>query len=84
MIAPFNPISIMKENVKQALYEFIKAVLLALVGFISAVLVTSCGSTTRALIRNHAESTSTTVTITTNNPTNWQVNPSVDTSINPR
>lgn len=37
----------------------------------------SCGSTTKAIIKNGADSTSTTVSISTNNPTNWQVTPDV-------
>lgn len=40
-------------------------------------LCVSCGSTAKALIRNNAEATTTTVTITTNNPSNIEVSPDV-------
>lgn len=40
-------------------------------------LCVSCGSTAKAFIRNNAEATTTTVTITTNNPSNIEVSPDV-------
>lgn len=43
-------------------------------------LCVSCGSTAKALIRNNAEATTTTVTITTNNPSNIEVSPDVSLS----
>lgn len=62
---------------------WLRALLYALVAAIALIVsmsLSACGSTTRATIRNMADSTSTSVTITTNNPTNWQVTPDVSLS----
>ena len=64
---------------------WVRAIVLLLISglaLIASMSLTACGSTTRATIRNMADSTSTSVTITTNNPTNWQVTP--DVSLTPR
>lgn len=39
--------------------------------------LTSCGAITKATIRNGATGVSTSVTISTNNPTDWTVSPDV-------
>lgn len=70
----------MTEKTKKALIECIKDILLAIVGFLTAVFVTSCG-TTRAVITNRAENTSTEVKITTNNPTSVNVNPNTSVEL---
>lgn len=54
----------------------IRVLLMLAVATIVVLLSTSCGSTTRATIRNNADGTTTSVTITTNNPTQMEVNPS--------
>lgn len=74
------------ENLKK-IFEWTKKLpiwLRAIVYLMTAVLVliaslslSACGATTKATIRNFADSTSTTVTITTNNPTDWNVTPNV-------
>lgn len=51
-----------------------------LVGFYAFFSLCSCGSTVRATISNRAEGVTTTVSITTSNPTSVTVSP--DTSIN--
>ena len=66
----------MKENVKKALIELVKAIALAVAGFVAAVLTTGCGSTTKASVRHIADTATTTISITTNNPSNIEVNPS--------
>lgn len=63
---------------KKVLVELTKAILTAIVAALGTLYATSCGSTTKAYIRNAADGTSTTVSITTNNPTNWQVSPNTD------
>ncbi|QCS36684.1 hypothetical protein [Capybara microvirus Cap3_SP_612] len=68
----------MKETTKRALLEFAKTVLNAFIAFLTATLVVSCGSTTKAIIKNGADSTTTTVSITTNNPTDWNVSPNTE------
>lgn len=70
----------LSEKAKNALFEFLRAILAAIVALVTAITASSCGSTTRAVITNRAASTQTTVSITTNNPTNWTVSP--DTDIN--
>lgn len=67
-----KPIS---EKTKNALLEFLRALLAAVVALVTALTASSCGATTRAVITNRADSTQTTVSITTNNPTNWTVSP---------
>lgn len=70
----------LSEKAKNALFEFLRAILAAIVALVTALTASSCGATTRAVITNRADSTQTTVSITTNNPTNWDVSP--DTDIN--
>lgn len=72
----------MTEKFRNALLECIKDILLAIVGFVSALFVTSCG-TTRAVITNRAENTTTEVKITTNNPTTVNVNPETRVDFTP-
>lgn len=68
----------LSEKAKNALFEFLRAILAAIVALITALTASSCGATTRAVITNRADSTQTTVSITTNNPTNWTVSPDTD------
>lgn len=59
--------------------KIVVSVLLSLLCAVSIFLsLTSCGAVTRATVRNGADRTSTSVTITTNNPTNWTVTPEVE------
>lgn len=48
------------------------------------VLLSSCGSTVRATISNKAEGVSTTVSITTSNPTSVTVTPDTDVNYKPQ
>ncbi len=79
-----NPIKLLinmkplSEKAKNALFEFLRAILAAFVALVTALTASSCGATTRAVITNRADSTQTTVSITTNNPTNWDVSPVTD------
>lgn len=78
---PIKSLIIMKplsEKAKNALFEFLRAILAAIVALVTALTASSCGATTRAVITNRADSTQTTVSITTNNPTNWDVSPDTD------
>ena len=68
----------LSEKAKNALFEFLRAILAAIVALVTALTASSCGATTRAVITNRADSTQTTVSITTNNPTNWDVSPDTD------
>lgn len=68
----------LSEKTKQALLEFMRALLAAIVALVTALTASSCGATTRAVITNRADSTQTTVSITTNNPTNWNVSPDTE------
>lgn len=70
----------LSEKTKQALLEFMRALLAAIVALVTALTASSCGATTRAVITNRADSTQTTVSITTNNPTNWNVSPDTHVS----
>lgn len=70
----------LSEKSKQALLEFMRALLAAFVALVTALTASSCGSSTRAVITNRADSTQTTVSITTNNPTNWNVSPDTNVS----
>lgn len=70
----------LSEKTKQALLEFMRALLAAIVALVTALTASSCGATTRAVITNRADSTQTTVSITTNNPTNWNVSPDTNVS----
>ncbi len=47
------------------------------------MLLSSCGSTVRATIANKAEGVSTTVSITTTNPTSISVTPDTDLNYKP-
>ena len=66
----------MKESTKKALLELAKALASAILGFLAAILTASCGSTTKASVRHIADTATTSITITTNNPSNIEVNPS--------
>ncbi len=61
---------------------WIRAIATALLSILIGLLVwmsfTSCGAVTRATVRNTADGTSTSVTISTNNPTSWTVSPDVE------
>ncbi len=70
----------MKESTKKALLELAKALASAILGFLAAILTASCGSTTKAMVKNPTSSSVTSITITTNNPSNIEVNPSVDST----
>ena len=70
----------LSDKTKQALFEFLRALLAAIVALVTALTASSCGSTTRAVITNRADSTQTTVSISTNNPTNWNVSPDTQVS----
>lgn len=60
-----------------------KSISLLVIALISAVLLfTSCG-VTRAVVTNRAEGTTTTISITTNNPTEVNTTPDVDLSVKP-
>lgn len=48
------------------------------------ILLSSCGSTVRATISNKAEGVSTTVSITTSNPTSVTVTPDTDVNYKPQ
>ncbi len=74
----------LSDKTRQALLEFLRALLAAIVALVTALTASSCGATTRAVITNRADSTTTTVTITTNNPTNWTVSPDVNLQNNPK
>lgn len=73
----------LSETAKKALVEFIRAVAMAAIAFLTAVFVPSCG-TTRAVITNRADNTSTEVKISTNNPTTVNVNPSTTVDFTPK
>lgn len=56
-----------------------KILLPLLVAIMAAVyLLTSCGSTVRATVTNRAEGVTTTLSVTTNNPSSVTVNPDTD------
>lgn len=58
--------------------KWLLGVLAALAALVTAVFcLESCGSTTRALVRNNSDGNTVTVTVSTNNPTNWEVKPDV-------
>lgn len=70
----------MKESTKKALIELSKALASAILGFVTALLTASCGSTTKATVRHSSDYSETNITITTNNPSNIEVNPSIDST----
>lgn len=49
---------------------------------VAVYLLTSCGSTVRATVTNRAEGVTTTVSVTTNNPSSVTVNPDTDVQFN--
>lgn len=57
---------------------------LLLAALLIVVLLSSCGSTVRATISNKAEGVSTTVSITTSNPTSVTVSPDTDVNYKPQ
>lgn len=61
--------------------KLVGSLITAIAAIIVALLTASCGSTTRATIRNCASGTSTEVRITTNNPTSVSVSPTTDVTI---
>lgn len=71
----------LSDKTKSALFEFLRALLAAIVAFVTALLSTGCGSTTKALINNRAEGVTTTVTIRTENPTQITVSPDTDADV---
>ena len=56
---------------------------LLLAALMIVVLLSACGSTVRATISNKAEGVSTTVSITTSNPTSVTVSPDTDVNYKP-
>lgn len=48
------------------------------------ILLASCGSTVRATVTNRAEGVTTTVSVTTNNPSTVNVSPDTDVKFNPK
>lgn len=62
--------------------KLVGSLVTAIAAIVIALLTVSCGSTTRAVVRNNATGTSTEVKITTNNPTSVSVSPTTD--INPK
>lgn len=58
------------------------SVLLAALAVFGSISLSSCG-TTRAVVTNRAEATTTTIKITTNNPTSVDASPDVDLSLTP-
>lgn len=62
--------------------KLVGSLVTAIAAIVVALLTASCGSTTRAMVRNNATGTTTEVKITTNNPTSVSVSPSTD--INPK
>lgn len=65
-----------KETLLKVL-ELIKTILIAVIAYFS---VSACG-TTRAVVTNRAEQTTTTIKITTNNPTSVNASPDVDVDV---
>ena len=62
--------------------KLVASLVTAVAAVVVALLTASCGSTTRATVRNNAAGTSTEVKITTNDPTSVSVSPTTD--INPK
>ena len=68
----------LSENQQNKIKNNIKTIITALAVIIATIFgLTSCG-TTRATITKPAEGTSTTITITTNNPITTNTNPNVN------
>lgn len=55
---------------------------LLLAALLIVVLLSSCGSTVRATVTNRAEGVTTTLSVTTNNPSSVTVNPDTDVKLN--
>lgn len=55
-----------------------KVRMLALALPFAILALTSCGSTTRTSVKTNAEQNQVTISVTTNNPTNWDVSPDVN------
>lgn len=63
---------------------WIRAVLLLLItAFLLLLSLNSCGSTTKAVVSNPKDSTVTKITITTNNPSEFNINPDTDLEVKP-
>lgn len=67
----------MKAKTKKIVVEVLKAIAYIITAVLTTLGVSSCG-VTKATISKPAEGTTTTITITTNNPISTDVNPSVD------
>lgn len=74
----------LSDKTKSALIEFLRALLASLVALLTALLASGCGTTTRAVVTNNRENTSTTISITTSNSTTTDVNASPDVQILPK
>lgn len=70
----------MTEKTKTALLEFLRGILAALVALVTTLIAGSCG-TTRAVVTNRAEQTTTTIRITTANPTSVSIPVSADVEL---
>lgn len=70
--------SSLSEKQQQKIKNSVKTIITALAVIVATIFgLSSCG-TTRATITKPAEGTSTTITITTNNPITTNTNPNVD------
>ncbi len=67
----------MKPTTKKVLTEILKAIAYVITAILATLGATSCG-VTKATISKPAEGTSTTITITTNNPITTDINPSIN------
>lgn len=74
----------LSDKTKSALIEFLRALLAALVALLTALFASGCGTTTRAIVTNNRENTSTTISITTSNSTSTEVTASPDVQILPK
>lgn len=82
-----NFISFIKSFISN-LPRWIQIVISVLVSFLVAFLaffsVVSCGSTVKATVSNRAEGVTTTLSVTTSNPTTVSVTPDTDVKFNPK
>lgn len=71
----------------QKLPTWARALVLSLLSIAAAILtffsVTSCGSTTKAVVKNISDTGNSTITISTNNPSSISVEPNTSLKINP-
>ena len=71
----------------QNLPTWARALVCSLLSIAAAILaffsVTSCGSTTKAVVKNISDTGNSTITITTNNPSSISVEPNTSLKINP-